>query len=257
VRACLYRVRVYVEASRRRPSGSGSYMRTRICVFATTGLAGRCWVLLLAVESNRGRSHRSASVGRWSRVGLLRGSGANRDDRLVRFGAQHRAASVERTVIASWWVRVAEQIETCFDPLGVARERGLRTAISMEGAVFGRRIRGSFRRRVGRADFTRERVYRERRGEPLHRVDCESRRPRGGAAKTSERDFGDASESSRTCTVQGNLSWGLRRHGPVCASRASVRGRARAGLRQHRGGFGRSGWRGWLCEHRVGFGRAV
>jgi hypothetical protein len=214
--------------------------RTCICVFVMTGLISRCGTLLLAVGLHRDRSHHSASVGRCSRVRSLRGLGASRDSQPVRSGAsvpQGFGRAVGSRELVDWRRRADR---TRSGQLGVARERGLRTANPVESAVFGRRSRRSGRRII-QASVTHERVYLERHGGSLRQIGCESRRSRCGTATTSKRDFGGASRSSRMWTVQGNLSWGHRRH--------------RSGVRA--ASFGSWGGLGsGLCQHRVGFGRA-
>jgi hypothetical protein len=176
-------------------------MRMRICVFATAGLAGRCGALLLAAEPNRGRSHRLASVGRWSRVEHLRALGTNRGS----WSGVSALGTVRLRSNGRWSRagRFASQSRLdSFGQLGVVRERGLRTASSMEGAIFGLRIPGPDRRRSSQANFTRDCV-------------CESavtgrfigstvRADDLGAARleTSARDFGHVSRRAR-CVQPG------------------------------------------------------
>jgi hypothetical protein len=160
-------------------------------------------------------------------------SGARHESRQLvgRFGARHREASVERAVVASWWVCVAEQT-------GFVRSTRRRSrARSSDGELDGRRdLRvansGVWQTTEQSGEFHAWLCVRERRDGSLHRVGCESRRPRSGTARVEHARLRSRGPSSKVCTPGVTRAGGFA--GTARHTRRGLRfvERSRARLRQ-------------------------
>lgn len=213
--------RVRVDESRRRPSWIGLvHANAHMCV--RQGWSDRSMWGSAACSGAEQRQVASFDFGR-AMVSGRAPSGARHESRQLvgRFGARRREASVERTGVASWWVCVAEQT-------GFVRSTRRRSrARSSDGELDGRRdLRvansGAWQTTDRSGEFHAWLCVRERRDGSLHRVGCESRRPRSGTARARGTSVTRAVEQG--VYTRGDPGWGLRRHGSACAPRTSVRG---------------------------------
>jgi hypothetical protein len=145
VRAYLIRVRARTARTDDNLCCLGSYMRTRICVFATTGLTGRRGAVLHAVEPSGGRLRHPASVGGRSQVrplrgadGLRRSSGAFRRPEPRGFGRAGDGCGLmglRRRAERNLFWSTRRRPKTRSSDGGFGRGRGLRTAASKDASA--------------------------------------------------------------------------------------------------------------------------